>query len=77
MTIIKDLTKQSQLNLDRKGIMITKDLEFILNEDETIENEFQRWLRWNRREREIYKQKPYSVKEARIIFDEFIAKGKQ
>jgi hypothetical protein len=57
--------------------MITKDLEFILNEDETIENEFQRWLRWNRREREIYKQKPYSVKEARIVFDEFIAKGKQ
>jgi hypothetical protein len=57
--------------------MITKDLEFILNEDETIENEFQRWLRWNRREREIYKQKPYSVKEARIIFDEFILKGKQ
>ena len=57
--------------------MITKDLEFILNEDETIENEFQRWLRWNRREREIYKQEPYSVKEARIVFDEFILKGKQ
>tara|TARA_Y100000768_G_scaffold384319_1_gene368131 strand:+ start:124 stop:300 length:177 start_codon:yes stop_codon:yes gene_type:complete len=47
---------------------IGQDLKFVYNLDDTYEHNFDRWLRWSNRERNIYKQELLDKTKAREIF---------
>ena len=49
-------------------IDIGQDLKFVYNLDDTYENNFDRWLRWSNRERNLYKQELLDKAKAREIF---------
>jgi len=53
--------------------MIFQDPEFIYDTAQSMENNFQKWRRWNRRERESLGIEQYEDLEARKVFDEIFA----
>tara|TARA_R100000655_G_scaffold14546_2_gene32785 strand:- start:323 stop:649 length:327 start_codon:yes stop_codon:yes gene_type:complete len=44
---------------------IGQDLKFVYNLDDTYESNFDRWLRWSNRERNLYKQELLDSKSKR------------
>tara|TARA_A200000159_G_C7041903_1_gene222416 strand:- start:50 stop:214 length:165 start_codon:yes stop_codon:yes gene_type:complete len=54
--------------------MIEQDPIFIYDKKDSIENNYQRWFRWNRREREKYNEQPYSDFQARTLFEKLYIK---
>ena len=48
---------------------IGQDKKFEYNEDISYELNFDRWYRWNCREKEIYHQEPYSKQHGKNIFN--------
>tara|TARA_R110000824_G_scaffold314176_1_gene501066 strand:- start:112 stop:306 length:195 start_codon:yes stop_codon:yes gene_type:complete len=53
--------------------MIKKDQQFIYDTEQSMEWNFEKWQRWNRREREGLKLEQYTDEEARKVFDEIFA----
>ena len=46
-----------------------QDKKFEYNNDISYELNFDKWYRWNCREKEIYHQEPYSKQDGRNIFN--------
>ena len=58
---------------EKEGLKMTLDIgqdkKFEYNEDISYDLNFDRWYRWNCREKEIYHQEPYSKQHGKNIFN--------
>ena len=55
---------------NERANMIIQDPKFIYDTAQSMEYNFQKWRRWNRRERESLRIEQYTDIEARKVFDE-------
>ena len=65
--IIEPLKKEKEKK--EMTLEIGQEKKFEYNEDISHDLNFDKWYRWNCREKEIYKQEPYSKQQGRNIFN--------
>ena len=50
-------------------LVITQDPVFQYNNNNSKEDNFQKWWRWNRREKDIHNEVQYNEEKAREVFE--------